>query len=102
MRSCVASSIRSKGATGDRAAIVLACKSRPHFEPLLNSVGCQSLLLTTGFMAPEAYTLEAALNAWIERKSNATVHEQAAAAYHKFQKCGMNGSRRLFYTADAP
>ena len=80
------------------AAIVLACKSRPYFQPTLESYGCSPLLLTTGFMAPEAYTLEAAINVWIKNKDPDQMKEAAAQAYNKYQKCGLTGARRLFFS----
>lgn len=76
-------------------SIVLACASRPYFEPLLVAAGSKPLLLTTGLMAPEAYTLGAALAAFV---SGGDVREAAAQAYHAHQSCGIRGARRLFYT----
>ena len=43
------------------ASIVLACASKPYFLGHLGAAGSHPLLLTTGLMAPEAYTLEAVL-----------------------------------------
>ena len=79
-------------------AIVLACKSKPYFAPFLSKIGCRSVLLTTGFMAPEAYTLEAALAGWIAGENGGQIKERAAQAYNKYQKCGLKGARRLFYS----
>jgi len=79
-------------------AIVLACKSKPYFAPFLSKIGSRPVLLTTGFMAPEAYTLEAALAGWIAGENGGQIKERAAQAYHKFQKCGLKGARRLFYS----
>ncbi len=81
----------------DTCAIVLACKSMPYFKPYLAKLGCRPVLLTTGFMAPEAYTLEAALAGWLAGENAERIRNRAAAAYHKFQKCGINGAKRLFY-----
>ena len=50
-------------------------------------------------MAPEAYTLEAALTGWLNKETDAKIKERAAQAYHKYQKCGINGARKLFYTS---
>jgi len=80
------------------SAIVLACLSESYFHKRLENLGAYSLLLTNGLMAPEAYTLNAAVTAWFEGQTPAQTHEAAAAAYHKYQKCGMKGARRLFYT----
>jgi hypothetical protein len=49
-------------------------------------------------MAPEAYTLEAALEGWIGKESSSKIRERATIAYNKYQKCGINGARRLFST----
>jgi len=45
-----------------RDAIVLACISKSYFASGLRTTGAQALLWTTGLMAPEAYTLKAALD----------------------------------------
>jgi hypothetical protein len=75
-------------------SIVLACASKPYFEPLLQRAGSKPLLLTTGLMAPEAYTLGAAIEAYVR---NGDVHEAAAQAYHAHQSCGIRGARKLFW-----
>lgn len=80
-----------------KPAIVLACKSRPYFKPYFEKFGCRYVLLTTGFMAPEAYTLEAALAGWLAGESAGQIRDRAAAAYNKYQKCGIQGARNLFY-----
>jgi hypothetical protein len=85
-----------QGTGTGRDAIVLACKSKPYFGPWLQRLNANPVLLTTGFMAPEAYTLHDALESWIAGAPPATVREKAAAAYHQYQKCGLNGARRLF------
>jgi hypothetical protein len=55
-------------------------------------------LWTTNLIAPEAYTLKSALDGWIAGQANEQIHERAAAAYDKYQKCGLRGARRLFAT----
>lgn len=79
-------------------AIVLACASKQYFSAHLARAKSEPLLLTTGLMAPEAYTLTAAIEAWVRTKEEAQVREAAAQAYNKWQKCGMKGARRLFAT----
>jgi len=79
-------------------AIVLACKSKPYFQPRLTKLGCRSVLLTTGFMAPEAYTLEAAVEGWIAGENADQIKQRAARAYDKYQKCGLKAAARLFYS----
>lgn len=79
-------------------AIVLACKSKAYFAPFLSRNSCRSVLLTTGFMAPEAYTLEAALAGWIAGENGSQIKERAAQAYNKYQKCGLKGAQNLFFS----
>ena len=74
-------------------AIVLACASQQYFSSHLERAGSPPLLLTTGLMAPEAYTLTAAIDAHVRGKD---VREAAAQAYHKYQNCGVKAARRLF------
>jgi hypothetical protein len=84
------------------SAIVLACRSKPYFSGLLKQAGAHSLLLTTGFMAPEAYTLDAAVRAWAAGDEPYQVRDRAAAAYHKYQKCGLEAAKRLFFSEPYP
>jgi len=79
-----------------RAAAVLACASRPYFLGLLRAGGAEPLLLTTGLMAPEAYVLDAAVTAFARGASSTEIREASAAAYTRYQKCGLSAARRLF------
>lgn len=81
-----------------REAIILACASKAYFAGALRATGAQPLLWTTNLMAPEAYTLKAAIDGWLLKESNAQIRERAAAAYDKYQKCGLNGARKLMAT----
>jgi hypothetical protein len=80
---------------GTRETIILACISKRYFADPLRHTGATPLLWTTGLMAPEAYTLKAALNGWVAREPNESIRERAAKAYDQYQKCGINGARRL-------
>jgi hypothetical protein len=77
-------------------AIVLACKSEQYFLPRLKKIGSHPLVLTTGLMAPEAYSLEAAINQWIAGGSESQVKKAAAGRYNKYQKTGQKAAERLF------
>ncbi|MEN6577279.1 MAG: hypothetical protein ABFD90_13120 [Phycisphaerales bacterium] len=83
-----------------RDAIVLACKSKPYFQPRLAQLKSRCVLLTTGFMAPEAYTLEAAVAGWLAEETAEKIRDRAARAYDRYQKCGLKAARRLFYAED--
>ena len=77
-------------------AIVLACKSKPYFQPLLENVSAHPILLTTGLMAPEAYSLHAAIEQWISGANDMEIKKAAAQSYNKFQNTGQNAAERLF------
>jgi hypothetical protein len=79
-----------------RSAIVLACASRSYFRDLLRASGATPLLWTNGLMAPEAYTLKAALDGWIQQESKEEIRKRAATAYAKYQKCSDTAALRLF------
>ena len=49
-------------------------------------------------MAPEAYTLKAALDGWIAQEDDEAIRRRAAQAYDKYQKCGSRAALRLFVT----
>ena len=78
--------------------IILACASKAFFGPYIRETGAEPLLWTTGLMAPEAYTLKAALSGWIAHEDNEAIRQRAARAYDKYQKCGARAALRLFAT----
>ena len=84
------------GKTGnDRDAIILACISQKYFSDALQTGGARPLIWTSGLMAPEAYTLAAALEGWVRNESAEKIRNRAAEAYNKYQKCGLSAARRL-------
>jgi hypothetical protein len=85
-----------KKAAGADYAVVLACKSRDYFLKPLRRAGCRPLITTTGFMAPEAYTLEAIIRTWASGGDSSTVKQAAAFAYANYQKCSSRAALRLF------
>jgi hypothetical protein len=81
-----------------RDAIVLACISKSYFKPYIEKTKANPLVWTTGLMAPEAYTLKSSIDGWIINETDLQIRERAAQAYHKYQKCGIEGARRLLVT----
>jgi len=79
-----------------RSAVVLACASQAFFQPHLARGGSHPLLLTTNLMAPEAYTLDAAVTAWAQGGAAETVRDAAARAYAIYQKISLRSAHRLF------
>ncbi len=84
---------------GARSSMVLACVSRLYFGKELLAVGSHPLLLTNGLMAPEAYTLDAAVRSWVAGGDRDAVLDAAARAYDTHQQCGLAGARNLFWGA---
>ena len=89
------SNLPSKKNNLRREAIVLACASKQFFRDGVRASGAYPLVWTTGLMAPEAYTLKSALGGWIAGETNAQIRDRAAAAYDKYQKCGLRAAQRL-------
>ncbi len=79
-----------------KPTIVLACYSDKYFASFIRKAKALPLLTTNGLMAPEAYTLEAAINTWFTSRSIEQTHEAAAQAYAKYQKANVKWARRLF------
>lgn len=81
-----------------REAIILSCLSKAFFEKPLRRAGAEPLLWTKDLMAPEAYTLKAALDGWMLNEDGEQVRRRAAEAYQKYQKCGMRAALNTFAT----
>ncbi|MDB4292038.1 hypothetical protein N9954_01420 [Maribacter sp.] len=81
-----------------RDAIILACISKDYFKPHIEKTGANPLVWSTGLMSPEAYTLKSAIKGWILNETDQEIRERAAQAYHKYQKCGIQGARNLLVT----
>ncbi|MBN1759775.1 MAG: hypothetical protein JW863_15720 [Chitinispirillaceae bacterium] len=79
-----------------KEVIILACYSKSYFSPEIRKAKANPTLWTTRLMAPEAYTLQAALDGWIRNETGKEINERAAQIYQKYQKCGINGARKLF------
>jgi hypothetical protein len=47
-------------------------------------------------MAPEAYTLKAALEGWLAGEGPDAIRMRAAEVYNKYQECGLHAAQRLF------
>jgi hypothetical protein len=78
--------------------IILACASRTYYKDGIRAAGANPLLWTTNLMCPEAYTLKAAIDGWLEKEDGTKIVERAAEAYNQYLKCGMKGARSLFVT----
>ncbi len=79
-----------------RDVIILACASEHYFRPKLRLIGANPVLWTTGLMAPEAYTLEAAIESRLDGDTASVIRDNAAGAYSRYQKCSLTAAKRLF------
>jgi hypothetical protein len=80
----------------NRDFIILACASKNYFEPYLNNSNSNPILWTTGLMAPEAYTLHAAIEGWINSEPKPEIQLRAAKEYSTYQKCSLRAAKNLF------
>jgi hypothetical protein len=69
-----------KTAAHRREFIVLACASKSYFLPYMRNTQSEPLLWITGLLAPEAYTLDAALEGWTRSESAESIRQRAASA----------------------
>jgi len=83
-----------------KSTIALACYSEQLFNKKIVNIGAHSLLTTNGLMAPEAYTLEAAISSWFSGSSSQMTHKAAASAYSKYQKAKLSWVNTLFSTSE--
>lgn len=81
-----------------REAIILACASRNYFAEHLKVANAFPVLWTANLMAPEAYTLEAALAGWILNENHVKIRARAVSAYSKYQKCGQKAAENILVT----
>ena len=81
-----------------RDVMILACYSKHFFSPLLQKAHVQPLLWSTGLMSPEAYTIHAALSAYLNKQPQEQMRSDVAKAYSNYQKCSYNAAYRLLTT----
>ena len=81
-----------------RECVILACKSKQFFRYHIQQAGAIPLLWTTELMCPEAYTLDAAIDGWLQNKSSQQIHALAAAAYSRYQHCSIKAAGNLLVT----
>lgn len=81
-----------------KEVFILACASKVYYGKGLKQSGATPLLWTTNLMCPEAYTLKAGIDGWLQNETGTQIHLRAAEAYDQYQKCGLSGAKRLFAT----
>jgi len=81
-----------------RDAIIIACASKQYFAPYMKAANANPLVWSTHLMSAEAYTVHDAVRAYINGQPASAIREAAASAYNNYQKCGINGARRLLVT----
>lgn len=86
--------------TGTTDCIVLCCKSEKFFTARLNALGGKPVLLTTQFMYPGAFILDAAAGEWLKGANTAAIRRSAGAAYAKNQKISIKAGLGVFSDLD--
>ncbi|WP_346319657.1 hypothetical protein [Chitinophaga sp. YIM B06452] len=81
-----------------RQVAIFACASKPYFYHAIKKTGALPLIWTTHLLSPEAYTLDAMVDAWLMNETPSAIREKVAQAYHQYQRCGIKGARNLFIT----
>jgi hypothetical protein len=81
-----------------RDCIILACKSKNYFSPYIKNSKSNPLVWTTQFMAPESYTIHDALSGYVLNENANHIHQRAAKAYSKYQKCSLKAASKLLAT----
>lgn len=75
---------------------VLACQSRSFFKAILEDTKAEEYVMTNGNMAPEAYSLDGILQAWMNDEPASMASKRAAEQYAKYQKIPMKNANWLF------
>lgn len=81
-----------------RDIFVLACFSKRCFAPYVKDANVEPILWTSHLMAPEAYIIHDALEAYLNNATREQVRDQAAAAYAQYQKCSLKAAKNLLVT----
>lgn len=86
----------------NRSVIALACISQKYFDKYLHKPRIKPLVLTTGLMCPEAYTLHDALKAYVVNLPSDSVRMYAVRSYAKYQKCSQAFAQKLLVNTWMP
>ncbi len=78
--------------------IILACYSKVYFSPFISQIGAKPLLWTKSLMAPEAYSLEGAINSWLKADSPNKILDAAISQYAQYQKISKKAASTVFTT----
>ena len=83
-----------------RDCMVLACDSKSYFGTFLQDANAHALILTSGLMCPEAYTLHDAVQGYMKSEPAENIRLRAVAAYNKYQKCGLQFADQLLVSGN--
>jgi len=76
--------------------IVLCCKSRQYFSPIIKKYNANTVLLTEQLMYPGAMVLEAAIEGWIKGENKEMIRIRAAESYAKNQGISVKSAKGIF------
>jgi hypothetical protein len=79
-------------------AIILCCKSKTYFAPLLRPVRARPLLLTSQLMYPGSFLLHDALEVYLSGGKPDALRDAVARAYARNQRISVRAARGVFAT----
>lgn len=82
----------------ERDIFILACFSKKFFSPYLAQAKVNPVLWTSHLMAPEAYIIHDALEAYLNNKNQEEIRSKAAEVYARYQKCSLKAAKNLLVT----
>ena len=87
---------RTERHTSNVKTAVLACQSRSFFKDIIADTQAEAYVMTNGNMAPEAYSLDGILKAWMNDFPASEAQKMAAQQYAKYQKIPLKNANWLF------
>lgn len=91
-----------KNTNTTRDTIILACYSQSYFYPWIAQMDVKPILWTKSLMAPEAYSLEGAINSWLNGDSHEKILNAAISQYAKYQKISFKAAATVFTASPSP
>ncbi|MBN2680893.1 MAG: hypothetical protein JXR58_00150 [Bacteroidales bacterium] len=79
-----------------RDVIILACISAAYFNDILKIAKANPLVLTTGLMCPESYTIHDAITGYLNNETTEQIRKRAVKSYAKYQRQSEESIEPLF------
>ena len=90
------------GRTNVADCVVLCCKSEHYFRSRIESAGGRPVVLTTQFMYPGSFILQAVAEGWLNGATMAALRARAGEAYAINQKLSRKAGLGVFAKIEEP